>query len=348
MELNMQIVINEVKNAPKSAPLITKIDTSQVELQRQIDKLNSNILKGKEHDKINARIEKINEDIALVRTEHEIEREAMKTWGMAPKTWKYIGGGATIFSVIADVSSIASNIPLTILVDNTTIPIIVTTTITGSIGLIAASILGVFTYGQYKVEKRLDAFDLKVRQNELISIFLNAYQEFMDNHPDSNASKDTNLDTQIDELKKCVELLKNISVTSVPQEAKDLLLSTMIDKLPDEDERKKKLVEQKNLAEKIEKRKTNIKDSLIHDASSEQAGFLKTARADQAFDSNSNMILTDPLREKYNANLQSLREEFGMDIQEMHVNGYKLMADASIKKLKKKENKGDVVIDLTI
>lgn len=343
----MQNVINDVKNTPRTIPLIPKnVDTTQVELQRQIDKLNDKIGKGKDHDKIIARINTINEDIALVRAENDKERESMKTWGMAPKTWKYVGGFATAFALLADIAAISSNIPLTALVDNTTLTIIVTTSVTSGVGMLAVGIFGAFTYGQIKVDKRLEVFDQKVRQNELLSIFLNSYQEFMSNNPDSDGTKESNLEIQVAELKKCVEQLKNISSSTVPQEAKDHWLSTMIEKLPDEADSKKNLLEMKVLAEKIEKKKTSPQEPIIQDASSEQPEFLKTTRADQAADLSFNMIGIDPLREKYNANMQALREEFGMDIQQPIVKGYKLNANAKMKKIKK--NEGSVVIDIEI
>lgn len=343
----MQSVINDVKSTPRTVPLIQKnVDAKQTQLQRQLDQLNNKISKGKDHESLVARINTINEDIQTVRKEHEIEREALKTWGMTPKTWKWIGGGATVFTVIADAAAIASNIPLTVLTENTTMAIVITTSITSGVGILAAGIFGIFTYGQYKVDKRLDVFDQKVRQNELISIFLNSYQEFMSNQPEKDGSND-NLADQVSELKKCVENLKNIPSFSVPQEAKDHWLSSMIQKLPDTDERKKKLTEQKELAEQIESKKMNIQDAKVQDSSSSEPNFLKTTRADQAADSGLNVTAIDPLREKYDANLRALREEFGMDIQEMHVDGYKLKADAKMKKIKK-EHKDAVVIDMNI
>ncbi len=315
-----------------TTPLVPKnLNDTQVELQRQIDKLNSNVAKGKDHEKILTKINAINENIALVQAEHDKERKSMTTWGMAPKTWKYIGGSATVITALADIAAITSNIPLTVLVENTTMTIIVTTSVTGGIGILAAGLLGVFTYGQIKAEKRLDAFDQKARQNELMSIFLSSYQAFMDNT--GNKSHDS-LETQVKELKECVELLKNISPSTLPQEAKDHWLSAMIEKLPDNDERKKRLLDQRKLAEAIEKDGI-LKEIVTQDASSEQPEFLKTTRADQAADLNLNTSSADFLRSQYDANLQALRDEFGMDIQEMHVGGYKFNSKYTLKKQKK-------------
>lgn len=345
----MQSAISDVSTStPRATPLIAKknVDSTQVELQRQIDKLNNKISKGNQENII-ARISQINEDIAILQAENDKEREAMKTLGLSPKTWKWGGAGATTFAVLADVGSLASNIPLTALVENTTVTIIVTTSVTAGVGLIAAAVLGIFTYGQYKVDKRMDDFDQKVRQNELMSIFLNSYQTFMDHNPDANIAHE-HLGDQVAELKQCVENLKNISNSTVPQQAKDHWLSAMIEKLPDENDLKKKLIEQQELAIEIEEKKTNPQELFFHDASSEQHDFLKTTRADQAADIAVN-TMPDPLREKYDANMKAFREEFGMDIQELHVNGYKLKSDAKIKKIKnepKKENKGSVVIDM--
>lgn len=334
-----------IKDANPTPLIVKNVDTTQVELQRQIDKLNSNISKGTDREKIIARINTINEDIALVRAEHEKEREAMKTWGMSPKTWKWGGAGATVVTVLADTAAIASNIPLTALVENTTITIIVTTSVTSGVGLLAAAIFGVFTYGQYKMDARLEAFDQKVRQNELLSIFLNSYQTFMDNTPDHDASHES-LETQVAELKKCVEQLKNISPSTVPEEAKDYWLSSMIQNLSDNSEHKKKLVELKTLAQNIEERKNNPPEMIIQDAHSEQgSGFLQTERAHQAADITLNMTTTDPLRERYDANLQALREEFGLGLNKVQVGGYKLNADAKMKKIEKKP-KSQVVIEI--
>lgn len=323
----MQTVVRDVTTAhllPKS------LDATQVELQRQIDKLNDKVSKGKDHEKIIDRIAKINEDIALVQAEHKKERDALKTWGMTPKTWKWIGGGATGTALLADLGAISSNIPLTVLT-NTTLTIIAATSVTAGVAIGATFFVGIFTYGQYKVDKRLDVFDQKVRQNELLSIFLNSYQAFMDYQPEHETSHE-NLEDQVAELKKCVENLKKISSFTVPQEAKDHWLSTMIQKLPDDDERKKRLVEQKTLAAAIEERQKNPTELVVCDTESEQPEFLKTTRADQAADSS--MPAQNLLREKYEANLNAMREEFGMNIQELHVDGYKFNANARLKKMK--------------
>jgi hypothetical protein len=343
----MQHAVTNTNTTPRNVPLIQKnLDLTQTQLQRQIDQLNNKVSKGTDQEKIMARIAIINKDIQQVRIDHDKEREDLKTWGMTPKTWKYIGSGATIFTVIADIASIASNISLQVLTENTTEAIIITTSITSGVGILAAGIFGMFTFGQYKVEKRLDIFDQRVRQNELISIFLNSYQEFMSNQPERNASKE-NLRDQVSELKACVENLKNISSFSVPQEAKDHWLSSMIQNLPDTADLKKKLTELKDLAVQIESKKMNIQDSNSQDTSSDEPNFLKTTRADQAADLGLNRPETDPLREKFDANLKALREEFNMDIQEIQVNGYRIKSDANIKKIKEK-HKDSVVIDLNI
>ena len=147
----MQVASSDIKTTPRSEPFTQKNkDVSQVDLQRQIDKLNSRITKDNQKSIIE-RIELINADIKEVRLQHEKEREELKTWGMAPSTWKYIGGGATAFTVLSDLASLASNIPLTIIVDNNTMSIVVTTTVTACVGFVAAGVFAIFTSGKYNV-----------------------------------------------------------------------------------------------------------------------------------------------------------------------------------------------------
>lgn len=330
LEFIMQVA-SDIKSTTRSDPLVTKsADASQVELQRQIDKLNSKVTNGKDHERILERIKLINEDIEKIRAQHEKEREKLKTWGIKPSTWEYIGGAATAITIFSDIASIASNIPASLGGDDdsnsSSTPIIITTTVSAGVGIIAGAIFAAFTYGQYKINKRVDEFDQKLHQNELMSIFLHSYQEFSEKSP-------TNLEDQVSALKECVEKLKNISESTLPQEAKDHWLCTMIEKLPDDHRLKKTLEDQKEIASSISTRMADF-----YKASSGDATFLNDTIADQAADNNTAKPMKDELRAQYDTNLRALCDEFGMDIQQMHIHGYKFNSDYKIKKINESLN----------
>lgn len=318
-----------------------------VELQQRIDNLNIKIEEGETPQFLDAKITKVTKQAEEIRLAHEAELESVKTWGMSPKTWKWIGGGCTLVGVLAELANIGSNIGVTIIVDNTTTPIIIATTTSAGIALIATGLFGVFTYGQTKLDRRMTVVQNKIEDHARIATFLSSYQEFIQKPPQQHTSAEEK--KQFDEMKACIEVLKNIPLQSMPQDTKDKWMCSLIEALPDDNSTKKRLIEQKNLAIAIHLRKTTAQQSRQQDCtitnklvlkisdSSDKSTFLRTSNADKASEESFQKFSVDDLETQYQKNMDDFRREFGMEINELSTCGYIFDSKFNLKKIKKSQ-----------
>lgn len=271
-----------------------------IKLQNQVDKLNTSITHGEDPQDLDERIKKILERTNAIKKEHERELEEIKLLGMSPKAWKWISAVASGFTFISEMSAIGSNIPSAVLNGNgTEVPIIVATTVTTAISLVAAGVLAVVAYGQSKLDDKIDKEKGNIHEKEQLCIFLHAYKEFFSGSQ-ANTLKQSNVEAN--DLKSCIEKLQNI--TAINDEDKDKWFAWVLLNLPKDNEYRKKLeqlLEQEN--EKIIPKKKEEKIS----SSSDQEIFLKVKQADQSANSEIRRVEKDALYEKH---LSELRQEF--------------------------------------
>lgn len=239
-------------------------------------------------------------------------------WQVLRRSVLALGFFSSMAGALASVLATEAQNEMNCIVPNS---VIGTTTTAATLIFVAGLAEGIFECFASKRKKHFDELKEKSKNAHLLKMFFESYKEF--------------IESQNGDLHGCVEEIKNAPEKAMSPAMKDRWLSLLIQALPAGSSLKKKLIEQKGLAEEIKNAQDdtstveNISElplQLSQDSASssedDRSSFLEEEEAvTAAQDTSPSKTPLDLLRENYLRNFQEIQEELKFEVNELNYDG---------------------------